>query len=172
MPTRWRALPIGSQRLSEPPSASVPSTSFRRWAHEKQSSMHASTWPSATGATKFAAMAVAYHVQIVPQNPLSPIGPTACLQIAAAIPIFAIQEYSTGFAACVFESTVAHLGSDMLTTRLYPQPDLSMSRLAQARWITPRASGRVLRSQSRCVFIAMALSWISKAAGTVHIMIA
>lgn len=52
-----------------------------------------------TGAKKVAAMAEAHHVQVVPHNPLSPIGLAACLQIAAAIPNFAIQEYATGFEA-------------------------------------------------------------------------
>lgn len=67
-----------------------------------------------TGAKKVAAMAEAHNVQIVPHNPLSPIGLAACLQVAAAIPNFAIQEYSTGFEAGVFESTSTHLGSNIV----------------------------------------------------------
>ncbi len=46
-----------------------------------------------TGAKKIAAMAEAHDAQIVPHNPLSPVSTAACLQIAACIPNFAIQEY-------------------------------------------------------------------------------
>ncbi|KAI1617002.1 enolase C-terminal domain-like protein [Exophiala viscosa] len=67
-----------------------------------------------TGAKKVAAMAEAHNVQVVPHNPLSPIGLAACLQVAAAIPNFAIQEYATGFEAGVFESTLEHLGSNIV----------------------------------------------------------
>lgn len=67
-----------------------------------------------TGAKKVAAMAEAHQVQVVPHNPLSPIGLAACLQIAAAIPNFAIQEYATGFESGTFQSTINHLGSDIV----------------------------------------------------------
>jgi galactonate dehydratase len=46
-----------------------------------------------TGAKKIAAIAEAHDAQIVPHNPLSPISTAACLQVAACIPNFAIQEY-------------------------------------------------------------------------------
>ena len=46
-----------------------------------------------TGAKKIAALAEAHDAWIVPHNPLSPISTAACLQIAACIPNFAIQEY-------------------------------------------------------------------------------
>jgi galactonate dehydratase len=46
-----------------------------------------------TGAKKIAAIAEAHDTWIVPHNPLSPISTAACLQIAACIPNFAIQEY-------------------------------------------------------------------------------
>jgi galactonate dehydratase len=46
-----------------------------------------------TGAKKIAAIAEAHDAEIVPHNPLSPISTAACLQIAACIPNFAIQEY-------------------------------------------------------------------------------
>ncbi len=46
-----------------------------------------------TGTKKIAALAEAHDAQIVPHNPLSPISTAACLQIAACIPNFAIQEY-------------------------------------------------------------------------------
>src|ERR1700712_5774701 len=66
-----------------------------------------------TGAKKVAAMAEAHNVQVVPHNPLSPIGLAACLQVAAAIPNFAIQEYATGFEAGIFESRPEHLGTNI-----------------------------------------------------------
>jgi galactonate dehydratase len=49
-----------------------------------------------TGAKKIAALAEAHHVGVVPHNPLSPVSTAACLQIAACIPNFALQEYPTG----------------------------------------------------------------------------
>jgi len=67
-----------------------------------------------TGAKKVAAIAEAHNVQVVPHNPLSPIGLAACLQLAAAIPNFTVQEYATGFEAGVFHSTAQHLGSDVV----------------------------------------------------------
>ncbi len=67
-----------------------------------------------TGARKVAAIAEAHNVQVVPHNPLSPIGLAACLQVAASIPNFVIQEYSTGFEAGVFKSTLDHLGHDIV----------------------------------------------------------
>jgi galactonate dehydratase len=49
-----------------------------------------------SGSKKIAALAEAHHVGVVPHNPLSPVSTAACLQIAACIPNFAIQEYPTG----------------------------------------------------------------------------
>ena len=49
-----------------------------------------------TGAKKIAALAEAHHVGVVPHNPLSPVSTAACLQLAACIPNFAIQEYPIG----------------------------------------------------------------------------
>ena len=46
-----------------------------------------------THAKKIAALAEAYYVGVVPHNPLSPISTAACVQLAACIPNFAIQEY-------------------------------------------------------------------------------
>src|SRR5882757_9008611 len=46
-----------------------------------------------TGGRKIAALAEAHDVQIVPHNPLSPVSLAACLQLGAAIPTLAIQEY-------------------------------------------------------------------------------
>ena len=49
-----------------------------------------------TGARKIAALAEARHVGVVPHNPLSPVSTAACLQLAACIPNFALQEYPLG----------------------------------------------------------------------------
>jgi galactonate dehydratase len=49
-----------------------------------------------TGAKKIAALAEARHVGVVPHNPLSPVSTAACLQVAACIPNFALQEYPLG----------------------------------------------------------------------------
>ena len=49
-----------------------------------------------SGAKKIAALAEAQHVKVVPHNPLSPVSTAACLQIAACIPNFGLQEYPTG----------------------------------------------------------------------------
>jgi L-alanine-DL-glutamate epimerase-like enolase superfamily enzyme len=49
-----------------------------------------------THSKKIAALAEAHHVGVVPHNPLSPVSTAACLQLAACIPNFALQEYPTG----------------------------------------------------------------------------
>jgi galactonate dehydratase len=49
-----------------------------------------------TAVKKIAALAEANDTMIVPHNPLSPVSTAACLQIAACIPNFAIQEYPSG----------------------------------------------------------------------------
>lgn len=46
-----------------------------------------------TPSKKVAAMAEANYVKIVPHNPLGPVSTAACLQLDAAIPNFAIQEF-------------------------------------------------------------------------------
>jgi len=46
-----------------------------------------------TGAKKIAAIAEAFDAMVVPHNPLSPVSTAACIQIAASIPNFALQEY-------------------------------------------------------------------------------
>ena len=47
-------------------------------------------------ARKIAVLAEAFHVQVVPHNPLSPVSTAACIQLAAAIPNFALQELPVG----------------------------------------------------------------------------
>lgn len=49
-----------------------------------------------TGSKKIAALAEANHVNVVPHNPLSPVSTAACVQLAACIPNFALQEYPIG----------------------------------------------------------------------------
>jgi galactonate dehydratase len=49
-----------------------------------------------TGAKKIAALAEASYVGVVPHNPLGPVSTAACVQLAASIPNFAIQEYPLG----------------------------------------------------------------------------
>ena len=49
-----------------------------------------------THTKKIASLAEAKYVGVVPHNPLGPISTAACLQIAASIPNFAIQEYPIG----------------------------------------------------------------------------
>jgi galactonate dehydratase len=45
---------------------------------------------------KIAALAEAHHVGVVPHNPLSPVSTAACIQLAACIPNFALQEFPLG----------------------------------------------------------------------------
>jgi len=67
-----------------------------------------------TAGRKIAAIAEGFHVNMIPHNPLSPVGLAACLQLDAAIPNFAIQEYTTGFESGVMESQPLHLGHDVV----------------------------------------------------------
>jgi galactonate dehydratase len=49
-----------------------------------------------TNCKKIAALAETHYVQVVPHNPLSPVSTAACIQLAACIPNFALQEYPKG----------------------------------------------------------------------------
>jgi galactonate dehydratase len=49
-----------------------------------------------TTAKKIAALAEAHYAHVVPHNPLSPVSTAACVQLAACIPNFALQEYPGG----------------------------------------------------------------------------
>jgi len=49
-----------------------------------------------TNCKKIAALAEARYAQVVPHNPLSPVSTAACVQLAACIPNFALQEYPIG----------------------------------------------------------------------------
>jgi len=71
-----------------------------------------------TGGKKIAALAEAADVQIVPHNPVGPVGLAACLQLDAVIPNFAIQEYPVGTPHIDQRSGLA--GTEMLTA--FPEP--------------------------------------------------
>ena len=49
-----------------------------------------------THTKKIAALAEAHYVGVIPHNPLSPVSTAACLQLAACIPNFTLQEYPKG----------------------------------------------------------------------------
>lgn len=49
-----------------------------------------------TQARKIAALAEGFGVGVVPHNPLSPVSTAACVQLAASIPNFTIQEFPLG----------------------------------------------------------------------------
>ena len=49
-----------------------------------------------TNSKKIAALAEAFGALVVPHNPLSPVSTAACIQLAASIPNFAIQEFPIG----------------------------------------------------------------------------
>jgi len=49
-----------------------------------------------THSKKIAALAEAHYASVIPHNPLSPVSTAACLQLAACIPNFALQEYPKG----------------------------------------------------------------------------
>jgi galactonate dehydratase len=66
-----------------------------------------------TGTKKIAAIAEAHDAWIVPHNPLSPVSTAACLQVAACIPNFAIQEYPSRTPE--IDGGAALLGNDLAT---------------------------------------------------------
>ncbi|MDY5930759.1 MAG: mandelate racemase/muconate lactonizing enzyme family protein [Candidatus Ornithospirochaeta sp.] len=49
-----------------------------------------------TSAKKISALAEGFGVEVIPHNPLSPVSTAACIQLAACIPNFAIQEFPLG----------------------------------------------------------------------------
>lgn len=74
-----------------------------------------------TGARKVAAVAEAHGAMIVPHNPLSPISTAACLQVAASVENFAIQEMPdhTGIAA-----SERYTSAEKIETHSFSQADL------------------------------------------------
>ncbi len=87
-----------------------------------------------SGAKKVAALAEAHHAGVVPHNPLSPVSTAACLQIAACVPNFALQEYPTGEQAPPKSEIVAgapvHDGEGFL--RLPDRPGIGVELRPQA----------------------------------------
>lgn len=67
-----------------------------------------------SGVRKAAAIAEARDVPIAPHNPLSPVAMMACVQVAATVPNFAIQEYATGFRNLALRSDATLLGAEMV----------------------------------------------------------
>ncbi len=47
-----------------------------------------------TQSKKIATLAEAYHIGVIPHNPLSPVSTAACVQLDACIPNFTLQEYT------------------------------------------------------------------------------
>lgn len=76
-----------------------------------------------SGSKKVAALAEAHHVGVVPHNPLSPVSTAACLQLAACIPNFALQEYPGDPAspmADLVEPVIEHDGNGYLVIPTAP----------------------------------------------------
>jgi galactonate dehydratase len=101
-----------------------------------------------TGAKKIAALAEAHHVGVVPHNPLSPVSTAACLQLAACIPNFALQEYPIGEdvppKSEIVKTTVKHDGEGFLIVPDTPgigielAPDAAEKHPYKMRWVGTR----------------------------------
>ncbi len=101
-----------------------------------------------SGAKKIAALAEAHHVGVVPHNPLSPVSTAACLQLAACIPNFALQEYPIGEdvppKSEIVKSTVRHDGEGFLIIPDGPgigielAPDAAQKHPYKMRWVGAR----------------------------------
>ena len=61
-----------------------------------------------TGGKKIAAMAEANGIMVVPHNPLSPVSTAACIQIAACIPNFSLQEFPGDDRPCTTDRYISH----------------------------------------------------------------
>jgi galactonate dehydratase len=75
-----------------------------------------------TGAKKIAALAEAFDAMVVPHNPLSPVSTAACIQIAASIPNFALQEYPGDDRESATERYIAGKTND--TKKTFSQADV------------------------------------------------
>jgi galactonate dehydratase len=97
-----------------------------------------------TGAKKIAALAEARHVGVVPHNPLSPVSTAACIQLAACIPNFALQEYPIGEdvppKSEIVTTAVKHDGKGFLIIPTAPgigielAPDAAEHHPSRLRW--------------------------------------
>jgi galactonate dehydratase len=109
-----------------------------------------------TGAKKIAALAEARHVGVVPHNPLSPVSTAACIQITAAVPNFALQEYPIGEdvppKSEIVKSSITHDGKGYLIIPDAPgigielAPDAAEKHPYRMRWVGTRlhADGSVV----------------------------
>jgi galactonate dehydratase len=109
-----------------------------------------------TGAKKIAALAEARQVGVVPHNPLSPVSTAACIQIAAAVPNFALQEYPIGEdrppKSEIVKSAISHDGKGYLIIPDAPgigielAPDAAEKHPYRMRWVGTRlhADGSVV----------------------------
>jgi len=109
-----------------------------------------------TGAKKIAALAEARHVGVVPHNPLSPVSTAACIQIAAAVPNFALQEYPIGEdvppKSEIVKSAMKHDGKgyliipDAAGIGIELAPDAAEKHPYRMRWVGTRlhADGSVI----------------------------
>jgi galactonate dehydratase len=101
-----------------------------------------------SGAKKVAALAEAHHVGVVPHNPLSPVSTAACVQLAACIPNFALQEYPIGEdvppKSEIVKSAVKHDGEGFLVIPDAPglgielAPDAAEKHPYRMRWVGTR----------------------------------
>jgi galactonate dehydratase len=101
-----------------------------------------------TGAKKIAALAEANYVGVVPHNPLGPVSTAACVQLAAAIPNFAIQEYPLGEDAPpkneMVKKTIEYDGDGFLVVPTEPgigielNPEAANKYPYQMRWVGTR----------------------------------
>ncbi|MBM4418236.1 MAG: galactonate dehydratase [Chloroflexi bacterium] len=101
-----------------------------------------------TGAKKIAALAEAHHVGVVPHNPLSPVSTAACVQIAACIPNFALQEYPIGEheppKSEIVRYALEHDGEGFLRVPTRPgigvelAPDAAVKHPYRMRWVGTR----------------------------------
>jgi galactonate dehydratase len=75
---------------------------------------------------KIAALAEAFHVGVIPHNPLSPISTAACVQLDACIPNFTLQEYTGESEAPKRDLVVAPLELENGYLRLPEAPGLGI----------------------------------------------
>jgi galactonate dehydratase len=85
-----------------------------------------------SGSKKIAALAEAHHVGVVPHNPLSPVSTAACLQLAACIPNFVIQEYPGDTGAEMVTPRIAHDGDGNLLIPSEPGIGVTLDKAAVA----------------------------------------
>ncbi len=74
-----------------------------------------------TGARKIAAIAEAHGAMIVPHNPLSPVSTAACMQVAAAVENFAVQELPDHDA---ISATERYTSTDAMDQKAFSQKDM------------------------------------------------